>query len=140
MKNIKGILIGAVTVPVLVLTGGLAYASTATPSHPAPARAVATVTARHPVGQMRLNWYDWRYTGHWCNRHGHSYGLQRQPAHQRSHRHPGYRHHHGYQHRGYRNWANQGYQGGGYQGGWGNSGSGKHGSGWGNGGCCRHGW
>jgi hypothetical protein len=132
MRNIKSILIGAVTVPVLALSGGLAYASTTTTSQPAPARAAATATVQHPTGQARYGRCDWRYTGYWCNRHGHSYGLHRQPAHQRSHRHPGYRHHYGHQHRdGYGNWGNQnyGYQGNGYQSGWGNGG-----------GCCRHGW
>jgi len=153
MKNIKKILIGAVTVPVLALTGGLAYASTTTGSHPAQAPPTATATthnhAQHPGGPARIGWCDWRYSGHWCTWHGHGY--DHQPAHQRSHQHPGYRHHsyrhnHGYQ--GYGTWGDQGGQGDGYQGSWGNGGSGNYG-GWGhgsgshrgNGGCCGgHGW
>ena len=149
MKNTKAILAGTLMAPVLALTGGIAYASAATPSHPAPARATVTATAQHPIGQDRFGWCDWRYTGHWGDWRGHGY--QAQPAHE----HRAARHH-GYQHRaGYRTWGNQGhgyrgnqssgyqggwgygYQGNGYQSGWGRR-SGSH---WGSGGgCCRHGW
>ncbi len=137
MKNTKAILAGTLMAPVLALTGGIAYASTATPSHPAPARATVTATAQHPIGQDRLGWCDWRYTGHWGDRRDH--GNLAQPAHQ----HRAARHH-GYQHRaGYRTLGNQGYRGNqssGYQGGWGYGyqGTGHQGS-WGRGGCCRHG-
>jgi hypothetical protein len=139
MKNIKKILIGAVTVPVLALTGGLAYASTTTGGHPAQAQLTATATthnhAQHPAGPAHIGWCDWRSSGHWCTWHGHGYGHQPQPAHQRSHQHPAYRHHsyrhnHGYQ--GYRTWGHQGGQGHGYQGSWANGGSGNYG-GWGHG-------
>ena len=143
MKNIKKILIGAVAVPVLALTGGLAYASTTAGGHPAQPRPAATATTHNHAqraGQAALYRCDWRYSGHWCHWRGHGYGHQPQPAHQRSHQHPAYRHH-GYHH-------NHSYLGYGYQGSWGNGGSGNyggwgHGSGshWGNGGCCGgHGW
>jgi hypothetical protein len=157
MKNIKGILIGALTVPVLALTGGLAYAST-TGGHPAQARPAATATtqnhAQYRAGPACHDWCAGRHGSHWCDWHG--YGRQPQPAHQRSHqhpayRHPSYRHAHGY--RGYSTGGHQGgwsygYQGSGYQGSWGNGGSGNYGgwghsgaSHWGNGGCCGgHGW
>jgi hypothetical protein len=161
-KNIKGILIGALTVPVLALTGGLAYASTTTGGHPTQARPAATATiqnhAQYPASQTRHDWCDWRYSGYWCDWHGHGYTLPAQATHQRHHRyqhaayrHHSYRHNHGY--RGYGSWGHQGgqgygYQGNGYQGGWGNGGSGNYG-GWGHGsgsyggnrGCCGgHGW
>lgn len=135
MKNTKAILAGALIAPALALTGGIAYASTTTPSHPAPARATVTATAQHPIGQARLGWCDWRSHGHHA-----------QPAQQhRAGRHHSYRHN-GYQHRGsYGNRASQrGYSGGqsnqaySYQG---NGYQGNGGSHWANGGgCCRHGW
>ena len=132
MKNTKAILAGTLMAPVLALTGGIAYASTTTPSHPATARAAVTASTAHPVGQMRLNWCDWRYTGYWGDRH--NYGHQAKTTHQRNHhvayQQHGYRHH---QRSAGRTWGNQGY---GYQGGWGSSG----GSHRGDGGCCRHGW
>jgi hypothetical protein len=151
MKNTKAILAGALMVPVLALTGGIAYASAATPSHPAPARATVTATAQHPLGQAHIGWCDWRYTGYRGDWHG--YGCHPQAAHQhRTHRHHGYQHRYGYQHRsGYRTWGNKGYgyQGTGYQGtgyqGTGYQGTGYQGTGyqggWGHGsGCCRNGW
>ena len=138
MKNTKAIITAALAAPVLALTGGLAYASTTTPSHPAAARATITATTHPPAGQDRPGWCDWRYTGHrgdWHN-YGHQAKTTHQNGHHATHRHHGYRHHYGYQHRSGHGgtWSNQGYR---YQGGWG-TGNGSH---WGNGsGCCRQGW
>jgi hypothetical protein len=147
MKSTKAIITAALAAPLLALGGGLAYASTTTPSHPAPARTAVTSVA-HPhsqpgFAQGRHDWCDWRYSGHWCGWRGHGYGHLPQATrqHRADRHHYGYRHHNGY--RGHGSWGYQSNQGYGYQGNWGNGGSGNYGSGshGGNGGgCCRHGW
>ncbi len=131
MRNKKALLAGALMVPALALTGGIAYATTG--SHPTPARTAVTTTVQHSkdaASQARHYRCDWRPGAHRCDRNGHRYQqqpTQRQAVQYRSHRNA-------HQGSGY-GWGGYGYQGRG------SSGSGQYGGGWGNGGgCCRHGW
>jgi hypothetical protein len=112
MRNKKAIFAGALMVPALALTGGVAYAST-TGSHPTPARpAVTTVQAhsQHPTGQPRHDRCDGRYGDHRYDRcdHGYQRPATQRPATQRqaTQRPHGDRDHGGYQ-------GSRGYQGGG---------------------------
>lgn len=143
MRNKKAIFAGALMVPALALTGGIAYASTT--GSPAAVRTAVTSTvqpnSQHTTGQARHDRCDWRYGDHRCDWRGHGYHRQA------NHRQATYRHgtrHHAYQHRGYRNhhgdqgrsgYGYGGYGHGGYQGNWGYQGgySGNHcgdGCGW----------
>jgi len=109
MRNKKAIFAGALMVPALALTGGVAYAST-TGSHPTPARpAVTTVQthSQHPTGQPCYDRCDGRYRDHRYDRNDHGYQQHatQQPVTQRqATQHPGDRDH-GHQ-------GNWGYQGG----------------------------
>lgn len=147
MRNKKAIFAGALMVPALALTGGIAYATT-TGSPATQARPAATATVQpsshHPAGQ---NGYrcNGRYGDHRCDWRGHRHPTQITPR--RATQHHAYRHRNQHSYRG--NWGYQrrnGYnhQGGwGYRGNWGYQGSGHYGTGsqWGNGsGCCGHGW
>lgn len=132
MRNKKALFAGALMVPALALTGGVAYATTGGPATPARTAVTATVqpNSHHPAGQVIGYRCDGRYGDHRCDWRGHRY--QTQVTQRQATQHHAYRHrnHHGY----------QGYS---YQGGWGYQDSGQYGTGsqWGNGsGCCGHGW
>ena len=117
MRNKKALAAGALMVPALALTGGIAYANS-TGSHPAPARpAVTTVQAhgQHPTGQARHDRCDWRCGDHRGDQRGH--GDQRHAT-QRPATQPQATQHHATQHRSHRSSAD-------YQGGWGYQGSGQ---------------
>ena len=139
MRNKKAIFAGALMVPALALTGGLAYASTTPGSPPAVTRTAVTSTVQpgtqHPAGQVAHYRCDWQRGDHRCDWRGHSY--QRQATQHPVTQHRGNRNHHGYQGRsGHRYQGNWGHQGGyssqggsGYRGGY----SGNHrgdGCGW----------
>jgi hypothetical protein len=125
MRNKKAVFAGALMVPALALTGGIAYASTTGSPVTATRTAVtSTVTpnGQHAVGQARHDRCDWRcgdhrgaWRGHGDERHATQRPVTQLQATQ----------HHATQHRSHR--ASVGYQGGGgYQGGWGHWG-GHHG-------------
>ena len=142
MRNKKALAAGALMLPALALTGGIAYAST-TGSHPAPARTAVTATTQpnshHPAGQVIGHRCDWRYGDHRCDWRGHLY--QAQVTQRQATQHPACRHRNHYGHQGDRGY--QGRNGYSYQGGSGYQGSGQNstGSPGGNGsGCCGHGW
>ena len=131
MRNKKAIFAGALMVPALALTGGIAYAST-TGGPPTPARTAVTTTvqptSQHPAGQVIHYRCDWQRGDHHCDWRGHNnqrQATQRQATQRQATRHPatqhrGYRNHHGYQGRnGYSYTGSRGYQGNeGYQGGY----------------------
>ncbi len=124
MRNKKALAAGALMVPALALTGGIAYASS-TGSHPAPTRpAVTTVQAhgKHPTGQARHDRCDWRCGDHQGDRRGHGYERHatQRPVTQPQATESQATQHHAYRHRSHRTSA-------GYQGGWGYQGSGQDG-------------
>jgi hypothetical protein len=109
MRNKKALAAGALMVPALALTGGIAYASTTT-SDPAPTRTAVTATVQahgqHPAGQARHDRCDWRCGDHRGDWRGHGY--QRHAT-----------QHHATQHHSHQTSAD-------YQGGWGHWGGGDH--------------
>lgn len=136
MRNTRFITIGLLSIFLLILTGGFAYAASTGSSHnpaqPA-AAAVAGSHSQHPASQLRHGYQ--RHGGHWCDWQG--YGHQRGTG------------HHAYQGQGHQGHGSQGYrhhgsgQGSrGYQGNWGYQGHGSHGGQrWGGGhGCCGSRW
>lgn len=138
MRNKKAI-IGALIAPALALTGGVAYASTASGSPATVTRPAVTATvgphSQQAGGQARHDRCDnWGRGDDRCDWRGHGY--QRQPT-----RHQATQHRSGQA--GDR--RHQGYQGSGQYGGYGDQGSrGYGGHGWDNrsGGCgdCGDGW
>ena len=96
MRNKKAIAAGALMVPALALTGGIAYASAAG-SHSAPTRPAVTTTAwahgQHPAGRACYDRCDWRHGDHRGDQRDHGY--QRHAAQHHATRHhsrtgPGY--------------------------------------------------
>ena len=109
MRNKKALAAGALMVPALALTGGVAYAS-ATTSHPTPARSATTVQAhsQHVTGQARHDRCDSRCGDHRSGRH--HYGYQRHATQRPVTQYRVTRHHGDRDRSGYR--GKVGYQGG----------------------------
>jgi hypothetical protein len=145
MKTKRTSFIGLLSIILLVLAGGLAYAATSGTSHGYHPQTAVTAIAtpgshsQHPASQpghrYQASGSDWRCCGGWYGgwNYGHqghgSQGHQGYPGSQGRHcQHHGTQHH-GYQHHGYQ------HHGRGYQGG-------SHGGHrWGNGnGCCGGSW
>ncbi len=126
MRNKKALAAGALMVPALALTGGIAYASTTGSPVTATRTAVTSTVApngQHATGQARHDRCDWRCGDHRGDRRGHAtqpQATQRPATQHPATRHHSNRNHHGYQGRsGYSYMSSRGYQGGaGYQAGY----------------------